>query len=79
MKVYIAYEGYLNRHDYQTYNILGLYTNEGDAHNAVQQTITESGVEITPTTIGQIPTTWWVEHGMESVIVGKVEEHTLIG
>jgi hypothetical protein len=51
-----------------------VYTNKADAYNAVQQTITESGVEVE--TRGS--TTWWVEYGMDVVNVGKVEEHILI-
>jgi len=74
VKVYIAYEGDLDRHDRQYYDIIGVYTNEADAYNAVQQTITEPGVEVE--TRGS--TTWWVEYGMDVVNVGMVEEHILI-
>lgn len=82
MKVYIAYEGDLDRHDRQYYDIIGVYTNEADAYNAVQQTITASGVEVSKVPnniVDGIPTTWWVEYGMDVVNVGKVEEHILIG
>jgi hypothetical protein len=78
MKVYIAYEGYLDRHDTQSYNIIGVYTNEADAYNAVQKTITESGVEVSNNIVNGIPTTWWVEYGMDICNVGKLEEHELI-
>lgn len=76
MKVYIAYEGDLDRHDRQYYDIIGVYTNEADAYNAVQQTIIESDMEIKVETRGS--TTWWVEYGVYIVNVGKVEEHILI-
>ena len=81
MKVYIAYEGYYNRHDPHSYDILGVSTNEADAYNAVQQTITASGVEVSKVPnniVDGIPTTWWVEYGMDVVNVGKMEEHILI-
>ena len=78
MKVYIAYEGDLDRHGRQYYDIIGVYADEAGACNAVQQTITESGIDVSHNIVNGIPTTWWIEHGMDIVNVGMVEEHILI-
>jgi hypothetical protein len=76
-KVYIAYEG-SNKQGYQTYNILGVYTWEYQADDAVKNTITDTGVEVLRYTFDGMPTTCWFKRGIEYLIVGKVEEHTLI-
>lgn len=77
MKVYIAYEGmYYNRHDRQDYIILGVYLSKNEAITRIQESIGPlEGIDVETT--GN--TTWWIERGMGIVIVGKLEEHILIG
>lgn len=75
MKVYIAYEGYYNRHDRQDYIILGVYRSKDEAVTRIQKSIGSlEGIEVE--TRGD--TTWWTERGMDIVTVGKLEEHELI-
>ena len=81
MKVYIAYEGFLDRHDNQTYNIIGVYTTEFSAYFAVKLNVLSfivSGVEASTRIVDGVPTTWYEERRGTSAIIGKVEEHILI-
>jgi len=81
MKVYIAYEGYLDGHGNQTYNIIGVYTTEFSAYFTVKLNVlsfSESGVEASNKIVDGVPTTWYKEPGSTSAIMGKVEEHILI-
>ena len=81
MKVYIAYEGYSDRHGNQTYKIIGTYTTEFSAYFTVKLNVlsfSESGVKASNKIVDGVPTTFYAERGSTSAIIGKVEEHILI-
>lgn len=81
MKVYIAYEGYLDRHGNQTYKLIGVYTTEFSAYFTVKLNVLsfiESGVESSNKIVDGVPTTFYAEPGRTSAIVGKVEEHIVL-
>jgi hypothetical protein len=79
MKVYIAYRGDLDKHGKQTFEIIGVFRDESQAHFAVQSTITESGVEVKTITTYGVTYTVWSTQGWEYIDLGKVETHELIG
>ena len=81
MKVYIAYDGYLDRHGNQTYKIIGVYTTEFSGYFTVKLNVlsfSESGFDVSNKIVDGVPTTFYTERDRLAAIIGKVEEHILI-
>ena len=77
MQVYLAYSGDLDRHDRQSFDLIGVFQDRAQAVKAIEELIVDYPNPYVERVIKPSGNIFWEERGMDIVTVGYLECRSL--